>query len=881
MGDPYVWHDVIGDVSLTQRELEVLHLKARRRTNAEIADQLFISLTTVKWHVRQIYNKLGVNNRAEAIASARQLGLLEQRREKKKRPQSNLPTPLTPFIGRERELHHLSTLLTDPHSRLVTVTGPGGIGKTRLAVQVADMLGDRFANGVCWVAFSHQDETEFVFATADEYIVSTLATALGLSLQGGEDPRHILESYLQEREILILLDGFEHLLSGAPFVFELAAKAPACRFLITSRERLDLPGEVLFRIPGLSLTQEAGGDPAEIDAVKLFLQAAGRVSNSEYLKPVALSTIQRICLRLEGMPLAIELAADWVRLLSVADVEQELDRGLEFLGVGSSSIRTVIDRSWNLLTEQQRASFARLAVFQRGFTRDAARQVSGTDLGTLSALFDKSLIQPSGVDRYTIHDLLRQYAGEQLLARGEMEIVRDAHCAFFATLAADQMEPLYRGDHSKMLADLDNLRVAWQWAVKRRRLDDLRIMLFPLDWFYNLRAYYAEAKAAMHLAVEALHMPQPQGLQGIVYGKALASYGLEQSHVHGADHAASAIRQGIEILRRLGAREDLAWPQILFANHGVEIHDPQKRAQYCLESLAIFEDMENLYGIAFSLVVLGSHYRQLGRFAEAQMSIERGLDVSRSLDDQEGMAHSLRHLGQLNLHLGRYVVASSNFKEEYALWCGLSLPRLAGEALRSLGVTYQADGVFEEAEQVLQESLAEFELIGDEGNALSCLLDLGLIALQRERLQAALALLQDAHPILERWSDRKEQARWCQISGRISLQQGDLGTARLAFGHALKYSLQSRGVTHIETILNFATLYHSQSDMVNAAHLLGFAQSQTGLPAAVIQWRIEPLRASLAVGMDDNSLALLLEEGAKLDHQSIIDSLKADNQIRS
>ncbi len=866
--------DVIGDISLTERELEVLLLKARRRTNAEIAEQLYISLTTVKWHVRQIYNKLGANNRAEAITYARQLGILAQKAEQTQQPHDNSPIPLTPFIGREQEISYLTTTLVDSESRLVTVTGPGGMGKTRLALQVAKLVNDHFVDGVCWVTFSAQDNAEYVFTTAEEYIAVAISAALELSPQGGEDPKRTLVPYLREKKLLIILDGFEHLLSGSLFISEVLADAPVCRFLITSRERLNIPGEVLYTIKGLKISPDENEEPEAMDAVKLFLQATGRISNHS-LKLTALSSIRRICLRLEGMPLAIELAADWMRMLPVADIEQELNRGLEFLGTSTSDMRTVINRSWNLLNDDQRISFARLAVFQSSFTHEAAHQVTGTDLYTLSTLFDKSLIQRIDEDRFSVHDLLRQFAAEQLTGRGESGTIRDAHCAYFATLAAGQMESLYRGDHRVMLADLDNLRSAWRWAVKGRRLEDLRKMLFPLDWFYNLRANYVEGEAAMRLAVDALHMQDPEGLQGIVYGKALASYGLEHSRTHGADQAMPAVSKALAILRNLGAREDLAWPQLLSVFENVTARDPLERERRCLESLDIFEEIGNPYGMAFSLGMLGAHYRQQGRYGEAQLSIERGLAVSRSLGDQEGIAFALRNLGHLNLHQGRYELACSNFEEEYVLWCELSLPRLASEALSYLGETYLAVGDFKKAEELLQESLAEFEQLGDEGNALTCLLDLGQLAWQVGQPQKARGLLRESRPILERRNDSKEQTRWWQLSGRVYLQQGELETAQLAFDRALEHSLSNGGIRFIETLLDFALLYKDLLAEEKAAYLLGFALAQTGLPASLVQWRIEPLRESLESITDDNKLALLLVEGARLNQQAIINNLEA------
>jgi predicted ATPase/DNA-binding CsgD family transcriptional regulator/predicted negative regulator of RcsB-dependent stress response len=868
MDDSQAWRDVLSDVSLTEREFEVLQLKARRRTNAEIAETLFISITTVKWHVRQIYNKLGVNNRAEAVALARQLGLLDQRTKHPEPPHRNLPQPATPFIGREQELESLSRMLTDPGIRLITLTGPGGIGKTRLALQAATLLQDRFADKPCWVSYSAQDDTAFVFSTVEEYIIATISTAIGLSLQGSSDPKYQLISYLQSREMLLILDSFEHLLPGINLIPELWGQTTGCKFLVTSRERLNIPGEMLYPVQGMAYAQDSANETDTTDSVRLFLQVARRVSDKTYLDPPALAVINRICARLEGIPLAIELAADWTRMLPLVEIEGELDRGLGFLDTGPSQIRSVFDRSWNLLAEGQRASLARLAVFQRGFTREAAFQVADADLGTLSALFDKSLIQRTGENRYSLHDLLRQYVSEQLGIHGEREMIRDRHCAFYAALVADQQEAIFRGDHSKILPDLDNIRAAWQWAVRRCRLEDLHKMLWPLDWFYNLQAHYKESMAAMQLVIDAFGVPEPEGLQGIVYGKALASYGLEKARVVGAEEAAPAMQKGLEILRSLEAKEDLAWPQLL---SGFAVPDPQEREKNYLESLAIFEELDDLYGMAASLgLVMGSHYTSQGRYVEALQSIERGLAISRSLDDPEGTAAGLRSLGHLNLHLGKYESARENFQEESELWRGLSFSRLVGEAIRSVGQTYLAEEKFEEAEKAFQESLIEFELVGDKGEALFSMLSLAQIACERKQYQKALELLQDAHQILERRSDIWEQARWWQLNGRVCVGQGDAEAAQHAFEQALEYSLQIGGEIFTETILDFVEIYPSQFDQEIVGRLLGYAQSQTGLSTAVVQNRIEPLRRSLALRIDEDRLALLLKEGAALDQKVVL-----------
>lgn len=871
MDERHDWVEVVGEVALTDRELEVLQLKSRRRTNAEIAQQLVISLATVKWHVGQIYSKLGVGNRAEAVATARHLGLLEHRRESKPRPFNNVPVPLTPFVGREKELGKLAYLLGNERARLVTINGPGGIGKTRLAIAAAVMLGEAFRDGICWVSFAAQDQAEYVYATVDEYIATAITAVLELSLGHGEDPLEALTAYLRQKEMLIILDSLEHLLDGAPAVARLLREMDRCSVLVTSRERLDLAGERLFAIAGLALGEEGQEDGGLGDAESLFVQAAQRVTGNRLLDAPTLSTIRTICMRLEGMPLAIELAADWTRVLTVAEVESELERGLPFLQSRQLTMHAVIDRSWRTLAEEQRVAFARLAVFQQGFSREAAEQVTGIDLYTLSALFDKSLLQHAGDGRFRMHDLLRQFAAEQLLERGEHETMRDAHCAYFAALVAGQMEPIYRGDHSQMLADLDNIRAAWRWGVQRRRLGDLNEMVFPLDWFYNLRALYVEAVGAMQLAMDALRTPEPEGLSGIVYAKALAGYALEQSKIKGTDHAAPYVSESVRLLRRLGARRDLAWQLVL-----AFLRDPDDRMAAKQESLAIFEEIEDRYGMAFALAVLGSIYRDNGRYAEARLSIERALGISRSLGDPEGIGHALRRLGYLDLHVGNFAEAQTNFREEARLWRALGLLRLEGEALGSLGETYLAAGDLDAAQQTLLGSLAQFEELGDEENALASLFGLVELAWLRRKPRAAHGLLRDARVILERRSDSYDQARYWQLSGRVYLLQGDAETAWLAFSDALEHSLEAGGVSFLETLLGFAEWHSDQGKEKLSARLLGYARAQEGLPAALRRWRIEPLRARLETGLGPEAVAALIAEGAALQQDVIINWLRQE-----
>ncbi len=861
---------LISQVKLTERELEVLQLKARRRTNAEISEQLFISITTVKWHVRQIYNKLGVNNRSEAVAAARQFGLLEKR-SKHIPTLINLPNPLTTFIGREAEQKQLTTIIRDNRARLITLTGPGGIGKSRLALQIAYRLENDFAHGICWVPFSGKDQGEFILATTEDYIVWTILNALGAPIHGAKDQVLALKSYLRQREMLIVLDTFEHLIAEADFLSELLSSTSKIKLLVTSRERLNIPGEFVFQVLGLEVGERKSGWKNLGNAERLFLQTAERLFTKEKHEPTGIASIRHICQRLNGNPLLIEQAALWTRMMSVNEIETQLDHGIEFLDARSNRIQNVFLRSWNLLDEDQRVSFHRLGIFQGGFTLQAATQIARIGLNTLAALFDKSLIQRISEDRFSMHDLVRQFSAGQMAKSGELAAMRDAHCDYFAALVANQKESIYRGDHSMMLPDLDNIRAAWRWAARNRRLDALHKMLWPLDWFFNLRSNYVEAMAAMRLVMDELEANEPQGLQGIVYGKALASYGLEKSYADGADQAAPYARQGIALLRRLGAQVDLAWPLLL---SGFAFSDLQERERNYLESLAIFESADDSYGLAAGLgLVLGPHYASLSRYSEAHVSIERGLSISRSLEDPEGEAAGLRALGHLNLHLGRYPMARENFRDEEKLWRSLSLPRLAGEALSSLGKTYQADKKFSQAESIFQASLAEFEQVGDMGGAIHDLLALTECALEANNIKKALGYLQDAGIKVERRSDRWEKARWWQLKGRLHLQQNDPKTAYLALRQALEHSLPLGEEIGTSIVMDFALYYLALFETEAAGRLYGYALEQPGLPAALRQGPLDYVSKILTQRIGEDSLARLREDGAALDHQGVADML--------
>jgi predicted ATPase/DNA-binding CsgD family transcriptional regulator len=633
---------------LSERELAVLRLLAEGLTNAEIGQRLFLSPETIKWYNRQLYDKLVVSSRGQAVARARELGLLDDDRRLAERPvtTAGLPAALTPFIGREQETAELLALLAE--ARLVTITGPGGTGKTRLAVQTARQAAGGYAQGVLFVSLAAAGEPD--------QVAGALAQELGVVERSGRPLVEALGNNLAGKELLLILDNFEHLLPAAPLVADLLAAAPRLTVLATSRELLRLSGEHEYPLSPLSVP--AAGQPitaADLErseAAVLFAQRAAAAAPGFRLTDDNAPAVAAICRRLDGLPLAVELAAAWIKLFPPPQLLERLGSRLALLKGGprdrparQRTLRDTIDWSYRLLAVEEQRLFARLAVFVGGRTIEAVEAVCLPDLAIdavdgLAALFDKSLLYqeagaavrstgwPDEPPRFLMLETIQEFAWDCLCDSGEEQLLRDRHLSYFLALA-EEMGRGYRW-HGQMrllyqtAAELNNLRAAFDWAMSRGRHEAAARLVSALDYYFFYQGSVAEGyRWFLRLVPFVEELPRPVRIR----------YLLGSGRLAWANYQLAASRESygaaLELAREAGDEEHEAWSLDGLAALDLEPDSHAAGMARTEEALTIFRRLDNRPGIAQTVNLQGELARLAGDIALARQKYEAALAASR------------------------------------------------------------------------------------------------------------------------------------------------------------------------------------------------------------------------------------------------------------
>jgi predicted ATPase/Tfp pilus assembly protein PilF len=657
------------------------------------------------------------------------------------RPRHNLPPQLTPFVGRENELIEIADRLgSDPACRMLTLVGPGGVGKTRLALQAAAQMLEQFRHGVFLVPLSSIEVAD--------HLIPAIADALLLSFQGRATPKDQLLNYLREKQLLLILDNFEQFVKHADLLLEILNHASAVKLLITSRERLNVSPEWVQPVLGLTypdpmreLSDASSGpaalDPAEsFSAVKLLLERATRVNPHLLLTEKDKASAIRVCQLLQGVPLGIELASSWTRILTLEEIAQEIEHSLDFLVEPArdasrrhSSLRAIFEQSWQYLSEEEKRAYQGLSIFHGGFTRKAAEQIVGISLVLLSELTDKSLIYRNPSGRYNLHQVSRQYAEEKLAESAESaETLRDQHSAYYSVYLNEREKELRLGGQSKALSEIasevDNIRAAWHWAINRRRIQDLDRSLESLSLFYYAIGWIQEGEKAFREA--ALFLKSLQTGTGqvdpevtLLYIRALireARFAYRLGiHRDSSELLAESLMtlQGIARNGNPDAQREMAAAQfylsVILRGEG----EYQAAENICRKSLDYFEKQQDAAWIAATEKQLGIIAGSQGKYELARQWLRAARKQYQEIDDLYGLADTLNDLGNVAIGQGDFTEARRLNQKCLVLRQKTNHLWGIGTSLNNLGYLALAQQNFDEARRLLERSLTIQREIGD------------------------------------------------------------------------------------------------------------------------------------------------------------------------
>jgi len=765
---------------------------------------------------------------------------------------SNLPTQPTPLVGRVRELADLTRLLDDPHIRLITISGPGGMGKTRLAVALAEQVftTERYLDGVYFVALAP--------LSAPEQIVPALAEALDFPLDTGKQrvrsPRQQVIDYLREKQLLLILDNVEHLLDdadegagAADLIAALLAAAARVAILATSRERLKLREEHLYPLGGLDMPGTEA--PSSYSAVALFVQRARPLRPDFVPEPDDLSVVAQICRLVDGMPLAIELAAGWVDTLTLPDIAAEIARGLDLLATElrdvparHRSMRAVFTASWHRLGAADQPVFARLAVFRGGGTRVAVQAVTWATLPQLHALVGASLLHCDAEhDRYTIHELLRQYAAEQLAAERQDDLAtRDRHAAYYCAFLAERTEVLKGAGQEAALraieAEIANLHGALAWAGVHGAVALVDQALESLGYFYQWRGRYDEGLATFAAVASALSdAPAPDALR--VQAHTLAWKAVFACLLGQLAQAEDSLQIALALLDApamagVDTRAERAFALLQLGDLG---HSPRVNIEaiqpHYTASLALYIELERPWEQSCALLGLGVIARWRGDYDLARGHLSACRAIREAAGDRRGLAEALNHESQAAVASGATDEALELARRSHAIYEELGEAAGRASGLGRLGIIQGWVGLFPEAQRTLAASRALYDDLGDE---LMVADDDGILAYTT----CAVGDLEGAWALATQAIDRfravlgGDDPHTLWVGGTIALMQGNLGEAARLLRASVELSKQLgvRGLVGWAHSLLASTHWLLGRQAEARADLLAVLRAATTLP---------------------------------------------------
>jgi non-specific serine/threonine protein kinase len=692
---------------------------------------------------------------------------------------------LTSFVGRERETEEVARLLDS--TRLLTLTGTGGAGKTRLALRVASDSLDKYPDGVWIVELGALSESALV--------LQAVAATLGLREEPGRDLMTTLVEYLQPRQLLLALDSCDHLIAScASLAYALLRACPELRIMATSRQALGIDGEIAWRLPPLSMPDPAHLSDIEqlgrYEAVRLFVDRANLKRPDFRMTSDNAQQVAQLCQQLDGLPLAIELAAARMKVLSVEQILERLGERFRLLRVTNSmvsprhqTLEALMDWSYDLLPQAEQALLRGVSVFAGSFTLDAVESVCGTGsdeyevLDLVSQLVDKSLVQMEerkGEARYRLLETIRQYAWQKLEASGEMARLRSRHLNWYLDLAEEsETELLLEGQRlwlDRLEAEHDNLRAALAWGSRigdlgeaeqeeEGAIEDAQKALRiggSLVWFWYFRGYLSEGRGWL-ARVLALAGSEARNR---ARAKALGAHGALAYLQSDFTAARALLEESLGIWRELEDRRGSAFTLTFLGRVAVRQGD-LGATQFGEESVALFREIEDKWGIALSLDFLGEAAQLQGDDERAAALHEESLALYKELGDQWGMALEHSNFGRVAFRQGNLDLARARLEQALAIQREVGDRWTIAWTLHNLGDVIFAQGDCVGSRSLFEEGLALFKELGDKGGISSTLHKLGRCAQHERDFERAESLLEEAQSLAQELGDDR-LAQECQ-----------------------------------------------------------------------------------------------------------------------
>ncbi len=617
----------------------------------------------------------------------------------------NLPAQATPLIGREAELAEITDrVVNDPGCRLLTLVGPGGIGKTRLALQIATQALDHFGDGAFFVSFEP--------ITTPAAMAATILKTLSSTIHEQKDPHAQLLDYVRDKNMLLVLDNLEHLLEGAALIGEVLAIAADVKIIVTSRERLHLQWEWLYEVQGLDYPRDAAATDIEhYSAVQLFLHTARRM-RARFSLADEQPHVLRICQLVEGLPLGLELAASWIRVMACREIAQQIERNLDLLSDRLKDVpdrhhsaRAVFEYSWSLLAPEEQAVFMKLAVFPGGFRREAAEKVAGAPLSLLFTLVDKSLLRASATGRYDMHNLLHQFVSEKFVQSGQEPAIQLRLIHYYLDHARQ-----YQHDYAALEEERLNLMGCLELARRSWLAQLVLDYAEALGEMWSARGHWSDARKGYGWACDAAQAHDDE--------QALADYLLKwgTACIEQGDYeeAAQHLQAALHLSEQHSNARGAAYIKVYLARIAMDQSNLDQAETLLADSYTTFKELHDLPGTAEALYRQAWIHYYRYQYEQAQAAVQQALQIEETLQNKRHYVRALRLLAYIIMYAQHdYALAEDYCLRAAALCTELNLQAEMASVLANLADIHRELGQLETAHREAKEGFQLSQVMVD------------------------------------------------------------------------------------------------------------------------------------------------------------------------